>query len=180
MLLQSHLPKYYLLLPSLPKNISYGYIKGIRGRGDVEVDIKWKKGNVIITKLHFKSYHPWLLGQIRTNSNIDGFFSVPDNSNFLVDTEIFISSPNIIKFISISDFNSSNIDNNCASIEKYFLSSNNNNNYHISNHWIKNSHLLKIKIKFFPCAIYLCDSNINDENCILEAQHIVNPVKYNE
>jgi hypothetical protein len=175
MLLQSHLPKYYLLLPSLPKNISdYGYIKGIRGRGDMEVDIKWKKGNIIITKLHFKSYHPWLLGQKRTNSNIDGFFSLPDQSNFSDNIEIIISSPNIIKFISISDNNSINKDNNhCASIEKYFPLSKNKNNYHISNHWIKDSHLLKLKINIFPCVIYLCDSNINNEDCLKEE-------KYNE
>lgn len=50
MLLQSH-NGYIHILPALPKEWRTGYIKGLRARGHVLVDISWKDGEVEYVKL---------------------------------------------------------------------------------------------------------------------------------
>ena len=46
MLLQSH-EEFLRILPTLPKNWQNGEIIGLKARGNIEVDIKWKEGKLI-------------------------------------------------------------------------------------------------------------------------------------
>jgi hypothetical protein len=94
-LLQTHVPGHMVLLPALPGPMarSGGHVKGLRGRGDVEVDISWmgknngkknrKSGNgyVQTASIQFRHPHPWYSAGERPGGtggmieNSAGFFS---------------------------------------------------------------------------------------------------------
>ena len=54
MLVQSHAGQIELL-PTLPSAWSDGYVKGIRARGDITIDMEWKDGKVTSYKLRSKT-----------------------------------------------------------------------------------------------------------------------------
>ena len=54
MLVQSHAGQIELL-PTLPEAWSNGYVKGIRARGDITIDMEWEDGKVTSYKLTSKT-----------------------------------------------------------------------------------------------------------------------------
>ena len=52
MLVQSN-SEYIELLPALPKAWSSGYIKGLKARGNYEIEMTWSKG--LVTNVKIKS-----------------------------------------------------------------------------------------------------------------------------
>ena len=65
LLLQSHVPGVLSLLPALPLALAErGMVRGLRGRGDVEVSMTWQEGAINAALLSFHSKHPWLRGLI--------------------------------------------------------------------------------------------------------------------
>jgi hypothetical protein len=62
MLLQSHFPGYYYLLPALPDAFSArGHLYGLQARGGVRVSINWHHGAVVAAEVVFAAAHPWLV-----------------------------------------------------------------------------------------------------------------------
>lgn len=60
MLVQSHAMGLIHLLPALPFNeIPSGAIKGFVTRGNIEVCLKWRLGQITATKLYLQQSHPW-------------------------------------------------------------------------------------------------------------------------
>lgn len=55
MLLQSH-NEVVELLPALPTHWHTGYVKGLRARGNMTVDMQWEKG--LLTDLHISAARP--------------------------------------------------------------------------------------------------------------------------
>ncbi len=53
LLLQSH-ENFIRILPTLPENWSNGTIKGLKARGNIEVDIEWENGKLVRLKLMAK------------------------------------------------------------------------------------------------------------------------------
>ena len=64
MLVHSHNPGVYFLLPALPAAVlaGRGHVYGLRVRGGVQVALSWAEGSLVAAELVFTSAHPWRQG----------------------------------------------------------------------------------------------------------------------
>jgi hypothetical protein len=64
MLVQSHMPGCYYLLPALPHAFSArGHLYGLQARGGVRVSISWRDGAITAAEIVFGAPHPWITAQ---------------------------------------------------------------------------------------------------------------------
>lgn len=70
MLLQSHSDNIIELLPALPDAWKSGEVKGLKARGDFEIDIMWNDGKLTNAKIKGK---PFSSGKIKINNKISKF-----------------------------------------------------------------------------------------------------------
>jgi hypothetical protein len=73
MLLHSHTHGEVILLPSLPNSLKkHGSAEGLLARGDIAVNMLWRKGSIKHFSLYFKKYNPALS---RLDQVIPGYFN---------------------------------------------------------------------------------------------------------
>jgi hypothetical protein len=168
MLMQSHIAGYYLLLPALPKAFAEsGKIRGLTARGDTDISISWKLGQVSVALLQFKSNHPWLRGLKKTDK--EGFFGANKNDT---DIHITISTPNKVQVVKSMTMNS------CMTTSLKSFNSDafhGNNNYNPSKHWIRNTYITDtVLLPNFPCSLIVCSLSISEHKCLNELKNLIN------
>lgn len=154
MLIQSHQSGMIVLLPSIPRDfLEYGFYKGLRARGNIQISIVWSKGNIIAGVLELQGYHPFLEP---VTEYADGFFRLK-NIELSNKLNLKIASPN--KLIQL---------NNSCSQWNYLGRI--INDYSYLSIYGKRFHSgeLELSRDSFPCHIYLCDFSITitQEECL--------------
>lgn len=79
LLIQSH-QGYIDLLPALPSALPEGYLRGVCARGAFEIDIEWKKGELIHVRVMSKAGH---ICRLRYNDKVVEFETEQGNNYYL-------------------------------------------------------------------------------------------------
>lgn len=186
MLFQSHIPQTLALLPALPRSWREGgQLRGIRGRGDVEISFRWTNGLIETWEVILHSPHPWWRSSSSTAANGDnedgqgmmsekkdypGFMSVNQTAveeNFL---KISMLAPNALSVSSNvktdSDFSSLLLP--VCQVEKVAIDKKCLSCRMLSHQqkMVKMSIVLKpqqitVKHAVFPCILHGCGSHVS-------------------
>ncbi len=166
MILSSHIPAVFSLLPALPTELGQeGQTKGLRGRGGVSINMKWKNNEITVANIVFSVNHPWLHPQEETRQG-SGVIALKSTqySNPKQIVEIYILSPNPLvlpNFNRVNEHIAENVNVSCAidsisNIESVplFLQS--------------GKYMYRVSIMDFPCTLKLCSANILNSDCLQE------------
>lgn len=157
MLLHSHVPGLFSLLPALPSELSdFGRVNRLRCRGGVSVSFMWSQHEISEATVVLNYPHPWL-SRIEEDADHPGYPKVPEYAENLqgsapemfsfpelnkeYDVEIVLTSPNKLMIMSTT----SNLapDVACARSSGDCIDAN------------SERHCLNVQVSAFPCSITL-------------------------
>ena len=162
MLVHSHVPGHFSLLPALPPQLSaFGRVKRLNCRGGVTVSFVWSKGSISEAVVILNHPHPWLF-RVEEDVNHPGYPNIPDSyldhgdklrssaadlfslrkGDKHYEAEIFLNSPNQLAIVNSASDVTSRI--SCAqSSGSSVLRAN------------SDRQTLSIQVSAFPCTITL-------------------------
>jgi hypothetical protein len=187
MLLQTHVSNQIILLPALPTAFGdIGSVSGLRGRGDLQVAIAWQRRKISVSRILFRSNHPWLAGIVQTSKQ--GFFtwvssaSTATSASKLTTIPITINilAPNPLRLIRSGTNDSRDLiaGNSTSTATRHAdrkrVAASQCASYTATPYPaagdIAAQGVGHLSIRSFPCEVTLCGSHLSDEQCWKEAR----------